>query len=160
MSDNMRTCLYTHWSCTQWTTYMPLIGYTIHNGLGVLFSACPVLIIFPQHPPSSNKKRQEIQVSTYYEPYIMSVCVVIHLNNMSICMLSNYSSISHLKWHIIYIVFLFIVYCYPPLAAIGFAILLHVISLCVTIIIPSWNFICLFIVRVCLCCVLFFFKLF
>ena len=49
------------------------------------------------------------------------------------------------RWYIIYIVFYFISQCYTSLAIIVTVILLHVISSCVTIIIPSLKFVCLFV---------------
>ena len=81
--------------------------------------------------------------------YVLIIC---QYDWLSIC-----SSISSVKWHIIYIVF---VHCYPLVTTIFATILLHVISLCVTIITLNWNPVCLFIVNVCYVVFCLFFKLF
>ena len=96
--------------------------------------------------------------------YLMSVYAYIHGCVLLICApvwLCNYTAMSHLtgsvfiwsfnvttKWHVIYIVFLPIAHCYPSMPNICVGIVLHVVSLCVTCMVPSWNFVYFSIVNV------------
>ena len=100
--------------------------------------------------------------------YLLSLYVWIHINNMSVCLafLLLFHISSKMVYHLyclfdncLLLSFPLFVHCCQPLATILTTILLHVILLCVTVIIPSWNFVCMFIVSVHYVVFCFFFQI-